>query len=611
MATVTKNGITYNEEALLKRFSQDYEFAKADRDRNTDGWRKARDQFDGEWHDLTKLQDDENKDQWFFVPKTLMAIHRIECELTMQFFGPGQLKLAKVSPGNREQSTGVAADILDQALHAKVDLELRPFRQYFDAWHRGLVEGTGVLKGGWETGMTAGEDGNVSTINRPGLQAIAGEHACWDPSATTPEDIRYFCHEIWLTTEELWDRFAGGKFDNVDDVLAEASNKDDTALDEWRVDIGGTGDRSRYMHKVVEIWGRFQLKSDEEVDKAHARGEHPQPVDVVGWFYGDKTILRLEKNQYADLAVNPKPFEKLPFWLCTPLPKTNSTRGYSLVLWLRPIQRETNLTRNQRRQAVDLEMSFKVFYDENRLTNLKALDAARYGGRVPTNGPPGQVVEAWHPQTSTGNMVQEEAMLDREFQQVSGVSATDLNAPSPSDMRTATGATIAANRGGVSKETIIQNINLSSMIPSLEFFAAATIVYVSPEEIQSIIQSFEPPPALKDVLKAQYHIELEAGMTAASKDAELQKVMAAINANAQAANAAPEAAIPTLIMLEERMMHLLGLTDLSGYWKMIAEGKGQEEEPAGQGMTAMPNQQNQDAVAAQGRTVTPNETRRA
>jgi len=592
----SKDGLKYDEAALLQRIVKDYAFAKRERETHVVDWQKARDQFDCKWNELEKTQDDEELKQWFYVPKTLMTIHRLECELLMHFFGPEQTKLGKTTPRVKAKEIADASQIVDEILHAKVDGELRPALYFPDSWHGALVEGDGVLKAGWD-----------EETNSPRLEYVPNEHCCWDPYALSDAKITFFIHEVWLTDNELWERQQAGIYDNRDAVIA-ASRTDDKNLDEWRREIAGPGNERQYLHKVVEFWGPQQLASDERVDKAHAKGKHIPAVDILATMYGDRYLLRVRKNKYAELMDNPTPFEKLPFFKAEALPKTNSTRGHQLVLWLRPIQRETNLTRNQRRQAVDMEMTRKTYYDENRLTNLKAMDAARYGGRVPTNGPPRDVIYDTAPQTSTDNMVQEEAMLDKEFQDVSGVTGMHLGTPEPGITRTATGATLATSRGDVKIDTIIQNIALTGVIPVLEFFAACALEYVSPEEVQAIIQSEEPPPAsFKDLIRNKYAIGVEAGPSATSRNAQIQQVQAAIAAQAQAAQAAPGPAIATLTVLNARLLRLLGHDDLAQYWQMVEQGQGMA--PGGQ-QQGMPNTENNAAMAQQGRMPTPQEVRR-
>jgi len=600
MASVPFDKREVDKEALLNRVWQDFEFSKAQRDTHVADWDYARKQFECEWAVLTKLQDDENMDQWFYVPKTLMTIHWIDCAVQTNFFGPDRHQLGRVVPAVADDvGLAAACNTVDKVLRAKVDVELRPHRQVYDAVHTSLLDGQGVLKGRWV--RAKGQNGK----SKAELMFVPGEHALWDPYAITPDEITFFIHERWISQEDLWQRQSEGVYENVGKVFDHPDNAPD---DEFRKSIAGPGNSMRRMYKILEFWGPQHVISADRLDAAHYEGRHHAAADIVCTQYANKHLLRVEGNPYADLYKSPTPFEKLPVWLTAPLPKTNSTYSNSLTKWMRPLQREANLTRNQRRQAVHLELVGKMFYDTSRLLNLKAAEAARFGGYVPVQGDPRAAVHWVQPATSTGNLIHEESMIDSEFDDVSGVTGMHRGTPSPAQTRTATAASITTSRGDIKHEAMVQNITNSGIEPMLKFFASCMIQWMPPDEISRITMQPVAAP-LNLTIGTDYAIKVEAALSATSRTSQIQNVQAAIFAYAQMASAAPQVAIPAMMKLTKRLLHLLGEGESTGGMEQMEQQMmlGPGDSAAAQGQGQMPNLTDEMSRAQTGQMRTPQE----
>lgn len=590
---------------IINRLKQDYNWAESERSDRESDWDEFRDQYESEWVELTEDEDDEDLDQWFYVPKTFNTVHRIECAARQHFFPTGEKRLGRVSPALTTGENPTAAKILDMVVHAKVDIELNPVRQFQDAFNAALVEHAGVLKCGWRRDVHVGEDGQPRPTSQATLSWVPNEHVCWDPHALTPDEIRFFIHEMWLDEDELWARQDAGIYRDVEKVVTEG-NKDETSRDTWREAVGGPGNKQRYLYKVIEFWGPLQLLERDKLDEMHRGGRHQRSMDVVATVHlrgGAETVLRLERNTYADLFDNPTPYEKLPFVLMTALPKRGDTYGRSLVQLMKGIQLEANLLRNQRRQAVEMEMARKTYYDRNRGINLKEASDARYCGFVGVDGDPHGAIYDVAPSTSTGGLQNEEMVVDADLRELSGVTNFH-HGGSMANMDTATGISIVTQEGNVKLDNILQNLADSGVVPVVRFFAECAKRWMDPSEIQRIIGSNTPPPPLEQILGHDYHIEVEAGASATSKAVRLQNINAAVAALGQVANVMPESALPAMDSLMPEMLRLLGMPQaVAAYLKDREQGMGSEygAAPAGSQGGAMPNAANQMAMARQGR----------
>ena len=562
------------EEALLKRLKQDYEFAKTERDTHLRYWADDRAQYEGEWVELA-LEEGEDIKQWFYVPKTRTHIHRFECSCQHHFFPGGKARLAKVYSESTNALRPLAAKMLDEVVHAKVDITLKPIRQYLDGFNSTAVEGQGVLQMGWMNGKGQ---------NRPTLEYVPGEHVCWDPYPLTPEKIEFVCREMWLTAEELRRRAVQGTYDRdaVEEIvkLGQSDHVDET----WTSNVADPENPQWARYKIVEYWGpQHTIKGEYTTDRRRIkRGLAP---NIVATYFDDRVLLRVEQNTYANLLSHAEPLEKLPFVIMTAIPRRGSTYGYSLVRWMRDSQREINLMRNHRRLAVMQELTRKVAVDKDRCGNLDNWRDAKYCGVIPVDGNPNNVVADFAPKTSTQGIVQEEMMLDRELQDLTGITDYHMGSSGPGMQKTATGVSILTEEGNAKQDTMLANMAASGIVPVMRWMAAACIRYVKPKEVQEILGSRTTPPPLRAVLEEDYAIELEAGPSAASKAVRARELEYAAQTYGQIVNAAPEVAIPALMAITQERMRLLGLghiTAMSGAQAPAGQNAGGQPSVAGQ-----------------------------
>lgn len=547
------------EQELLDRVWEDYEFGQRARNLKENDWKNARMQYASEWTELQQVESDEDLTDWFYVPKTWMIINRIVATLLQHFFPRGRRKLGIVLPPTELGDLPVAAKMADQVLHAKLDLEAWPREPCRDAFESSLVEGTGWVKGGWVREVRQDSRGQPMLINRPSFTYVPNEHIVCDPYALTDSDIKWVAHTVWLTEDELWARQRQGIYQNVGDL----PKADETREDIWRQFRPSTSGRQRGMYRVIEFWGLQQVETEQEVENQLLRGRFGGLLPLVVTTYKNEVLLRADLNPYAVLRDRPEPFDQLPYFKCTPLPKRGDVWAESLVTRIRPIQREMNTMRNQRRIAVGMEGNPKVLYDQTRLTDVERLVAARYGGVVPTNGPPGDVVHILHIPTSTGNAVQEELMLDADLREGTGVTHYHEGSVVPGMQETATGVSIVAAEGNVKLDTLVENVGQSLILPMVRFALECCIEWVEPEEIQEVIHSIMTPPRLRDILTRDYHVELEAGKTATSREADIRRQEFALQALSVAENAAPGTMRGAMLALAASMLKDLNVPEAS------------------------------------------------
>lgn len=605
----------HQEETLISRIWQDYEFGCRERERHQTAWYEARKQFNSEWVLLTASQSDEDLDDHIYVPKTRINTNRLLADLCNHFFPEGRRKLAKVLPPTQQGMLPLAASIADMVLHAKLDLAARPEEILPSTWEAALVDGDGWQKVGWERGQRVGPTGKPYAINRPKIEQVENDNLVRDPYATVDRDISWVIHEKYITEEELWARQRDGVYKNVKDV---AQGQNEATQDEWRKNVGGPSNRQRILYKILEFYGRVQLYTDEELDRKAKRGDVPEPVDVIVTMYKNLTVLRVEENIYAHLRDDPSPFDKLPFIKTTPIPRRGTTYGDSFVTIQRPLQREINTLRNQRRIAVEAEMNPKVLYDRNRLTELDQLYAAKYGGPVGVDGDPHTVAEVFKINSTTQGLAQEEMIMDNDMRDLTGVTHYSTGSTVEGMQKTATGVMSVMQEANVTMGRLIKNVGMTGIIPLARFVLECCIEWTTPEEVDEIVSAVLPeeiagpkgpkPPALKDLLTRDYHIELEAGPSIGSKQIEMANIERAMMMASQMAAIMPNEAAATARLLMPQLFILLGKPEAAALFGQMAnagtaEGQGQQtQQPGVSG--------DQGAMAMQGRSPTIEEMKR-
>ena len=553
------------EEALLSRVSQDYEWGKQERDKHTINWYNSRRQYDCQWVELTRIQDDENLDQWIYVPKTRNAVDRIAATLQQHFLPKGRQKLAKVVPSVPTGQLPEAAKMADQVLHAKLDLEGRPAPHLRNAFHTIIVEGDGWIKMRWVNEMRARPDGTPHVINRPEFMYLDNEEIVRDPYAKMDQDIKWVIQEVWKTEEEMWELENRGIF-NDGTVAKVIGGGDDSTEDEFRKEVNQPGKGNRVLYKLLEFWGPQHVISAARYDRAVEKKRWAPMENIVATVFKNLVVMRVETNPYALLFDDPTDFEKLPFFKGKMLPIPGTTYGGSMVWRLRQLQREANTIRNQRRQEVESGLNRKIFYNRNRLTELEELYRARYLGFVGVDGDPREVVMDFAPTNMTQGMENEEAIVDADMRDTTGVTHYHTGSVVPGMQKTATGVQSVMGEGNVKLENMTENVAKTLILPLAKMVLECCIQWVQPAEVQEIIGSLGVPPALRDVLLRDFHAELEAGVTATSKQARVDQLERALAYVVQGAGAMPQESMAAMQLIFPELLVYLDMPEAAAIY---------------------------------------------
>jgi hypothetical protein len=596
---------------LLSTLRSDFQAAEQDRDALGSRWDEAEMQYESEYSEAAKAAAGDKAGDLIFVPKTKIIVNRLHVGMMQHFLGPGASRLCDLeaaTPATSDEAETI--DVLAEWLHAKLDIQLDPREVIEDVTKSALVYQHGVCQAGYNDA-----DDTLELFWRP------NRTVCWDPKATTTNDISYVCVEHWLTADELWQRKMDGLYENVEDVLSSpADDGYDCKESAWTQSLGSPQsagkDPTRWLYRVVEYWGPLHLIEAEELMEQHRRGEHTMAEDVVATFFDNRVLLRLEDNPYADFYKNPKPFEKLPFFIARALHRIGMPSGYSTVLEMRSLQRETNKLRNERRWAVDQELNRRVYFDKNRMIDKNNFMDGDYCGAVGVDGNPRNAVYDSAPHTTTQEMVREEAIVDSDLQELTGVTDYHQGINAQGMQKTATGVMQMLNRGDVSINQVYANIGQTFIEPVCKFCALALANMGDLKELKRILKRTErssPDLMIPDEgrlvdgeLPEEINFKAAAGYDTVGKPARIQGLQFASQGIAQLVQAAPELGRKILGLLEAQKLREMGYDSMANDVEDFTRQLERARPPSADQVPGMENPGYQ-LQQASGRPMTPQE----
>jgi len=580
------------EKDLARRVYDDFLWAKDNRLSLETEWRKARRQYDCEWYESTQdLRPPMNRSRHrlaFYVPFTRKIIARLLAEATSYFFPPGGFRLGALRGATDSAADAIAASIMTTLLHQLLTIAHRstlPLSIHY-AMEGALVDGQGILRGNW---VKVREPRSGRIVRRPVIEWLPNEHVCFDPLAVAPWQVRYVCHELWLDADQLWERQSRGVYRGVERVIkagetrGEGSERNPYA-DSTR-EVAGPDGRYRKMYRLIEYWGPEALATTEQLRAADRAGRAVPNQDLIVTTFGPDIVLRVDRNVAAKWAPNDTPFARLPFWPMVTLPKIGSVCGHSMALWLRELQKEINLKANQRARAVEMEMTRKILYDASSGLDINRLTAARYGGAVPVSGDPRAAVLDLQFQTSTANIVQELADIERMGVEIGGVTPPHYGlGPTGGAGRTATGMSIIAAEGNIKQDSQLYWATATGIVPALEWIAAGIPHMLNDRDLWELLGTEQPPPPMETLMRP-YHYEIETPGSIASKQNEIRNLEHALGMILQGAAAAPEVALPAAMQVMTKLLVKLGVGGAAQFYEelvgRIAQARSSQQ-PEGQ-----------------------------
>jgi hypothetical protein len=580
------------EDGLLQRIKNDHESADSVRQLKLQDIVNYRRAYNSDWAQLQNSITSAELSNWFFVPKIFMHIQRMLIEMLSNYFGGD--KFAKVTARHARGTDPMAADMMDELVSIYFDEKCKPYEVLRSAIEAGIRDGVGCTKLTWDK-VTAGEE--VQT-NRPILQYIPVERILWDQSATSIEDIQFFIHEREVLLGELYEKQAQGVYENIDKVEADVLQSKKMEFRPTRMDEMATSfDKERMKVRIWEYWGSLQLVPPDKLEMMRTNGKNEAPQDVVCTVYEGKTMLRRpEPNPYAVLREELTAYEKLPFFIGRPIPMDDSTWGRSLAAEMRPIQREINMLRNQRRQNVDGVMGAKVLVDSNKNVDRDALKSPTYRGIVDVQGKPSEAVDFFTPQDATAGMANEEQIMDLDMQMLSGVTK-QKHGLGETKRETATEVSVRSHESDITLGGIAQSFNNTLIVPQLERLSDMIIAYVTPQEVAAILDYPVAPPPLNQILKREYDFEVKAGLSATNEAVQIRNIQYAIQVIAQIINVNPQVASEALIALVEKLLPMLGVHEAA---QIVSRARQQAQSwPGAAANPAQPGAAGPTAQAAQ------------
>lgn len=575
------------EENVLERIKADAEYAKQARSEREKEWAVARKLYDGEWSEL----DPEMQETTIFIPICKAVVNRLLTAMMLGFFG--QNRFCRVRPQTQEGPDPISAEILDRLVNHYVRYRLPDFYLTMQkAFKDGFIDGNYVQKVSWKRWW----HGRILAENRPDVELIPLEDMLIDPLPRSTPGIRFMIHWMEKDMDELWELQDQGIYRDVDKLQHEvdAPTAGPAATNLQRKTQTPT-QQERKTAGIYEYWGRLQLLPQNRLDALREGGSNFPAQDIVCTVSADYSVMlrEPEPNPYADLREDLTPYEKLPFVFAGYQPEKGEYWGEGMPTMLQGIQEEINRITNERRANVLLNLHPMTLVN---LGSGVSLDDARksknVGGFVPTNDLDNTFRE-YAPGNVTQAAYREQEISERRKQELSGVMDEPPDLP-----ETATGAEIYTQRTNARIGLYAQNFREVGVKELLHKLADYIIEWAEPEEVRKILGAQTAPPPLREVIKRDFDIELEAGLEATSRVMQIRNLEHALQILPQAATVPPDTPAGKAVRaIVAKLMPLLEVYDMPeefqhhidlGKWLGGEQGAGQaaptnRQLPAGQG----------------------------
>lgn len=390
------------------------------------------------------------------------------------------------------------------------------------------------------TGKTRRETEEVVSYVGPVGEALDIFNFFPAPEATSIDDARFVIQRRLVPQSYVERMFKEGLWrrpDHMADTELWPASDDPAAerLSEVELDGGAISDPTRRLSEVWEWW-----RDDETV----------------------ATIL----NQRAIVRVSPNPYDhgEMPFVRIVDHLNPHEFWGTGEIEHLEGIQDALNATWNQRIDNVRLVTNAMFLVDEDAVTDTREL-RSRPGGVVRVHNKNGypldQVIQRVDFGSITSEAYTEAAELERMAEKISGVSAYQTGADSPSLNDTATGVALISEQGNTRFAHKVRIAEMTGLKRLMRQYGAILQQFTPPEFQMRIIGSdgrvnFQPVSA--DALESAFDYDIEAESSTVTESVRKQQSMTLLQVLAQT----ERVNVPALI---EDVLRDFGKKDLDRY----------------------------------------------
>lgn len=537
------------ERHLLSQTEKDFEYAK-----NSKVWLETKIQKWRRYFNCRYLADTLLKygKHLLFIPKATATVLRMHSALISAYFQQGYL--ARLTARNTNPASVIAAKIRTETLHWHLENSVNPLEVFDRAILDTLVDSTSCIKAGW---IRKYNQRGQMIENRLDWEVVPLEDVFWDPDARFRNQLRYVIH-----TKEV-----------DEDYLREKALDPETGYDPAAVALvirkarggGATADESRSDRPVTPenqerkpIWIR-------ECWYKNLQMVPPELLNQIEWQQGVTEQLRAQpivitvyENTVILRGPELNPYGEIPFFFPRALTDKREWRdtiaGKGPMSLFDALQSEINAIRNQRRTAAKRAMQGRLLVERGAGFDLEQLENYRNAGIVYVN----KITGAKELKMSDpGRSADSELMInEREFQEGSGVSG-EMQGFKPSGKDTATAATQRTSLGMSRLGTMVQIFNMSGVEPLIRFSDKLCGMYETEAHITEIMGTPIPVPPKFIIWGDAINVEIEAGVNVIPVGQQIQEINMVVQSWMPMVQLIPDIAIPLLIGLAKRQMHIL------------------------------------------------------
>lgn len=470
-----------------------------------------------------------------FIPKTYNTVQRILTDvLDAIFFDEDEIVAVKSDSGRPSQESDTVKCLLNYRLNGHpIDFYQEAYESVLDA----LRNKVGIFKVypklrvlPFEKKRNVKNDDGVEvevidTEERvvdfePRLECVPPEDLFLSPEATWKDYWKFpMVHRIAKTRDEL----KRGGFKNVDFVgqasRGSASEQLKFARDPDTGIFTGTNNvKAQEQVFDYEIWTFLDLEGDGELKSVvyHMLGGANGP-EVIGKDPVENTLpYKFSKFEH----------NRPPFVIGLAFPESHKMYGKDLPEITQSLQKETNILRNQDREAAALAIRKPLLVNRDAGLDMQALVNRKIGGHVMGDDIGNDAVRELQTSNPIVNTAAISARIDQDYFEATSITPNQLGVSTRDETATA----VTTNQGNANKKinNVIRNLKNSLFLVSFRYLLRLEQAYESDAFIQMVtgkVLGWKFPndgiPAWNRI-QGEFDLSVEMGL---NKQAQLNKYL--------------------------------------------------------------------------------------
>ncbi len=514
--TKKKGKKEFKEEFLVELGMSEFERAVNFRtEKISERWKTDSDLYNSRFSDEERKKSEVLVGQGrLFIPKTYSHIQRILVDiLDTYFFDPEEIVDVTNWKNIPAETRMIVKSLLNYRLNGHpIDFYKEAYEAALDA----MKAKVGIMK----TYPKFDSQGNYTPI----IETIPYEDVFFSPAATWKDYHRHTIIHRMVRSLDYLKRRGYKNLDMIQPIKDETLGDD---IKQKRAEEQGSPFMSEAAVKVdsaarvliYEIWTLLDVDGDGLLESCS--------YVMAGDEGGPKIVIREVQENDLPYMVDGDDYNRPPFDVGLALPESHQLYGKSLPEIVEGLQRETNVLRNQRREAVALALRKPILAQRSAGIDLVSLVNRRIGSVVLGDDISTASIRELEIKDPTGTSVQEQMRTDQDFYEATSIPP-NLMGISSGPEETATSVVRHEQNANKKISQIIRNLSNTLFLPVFRKLLRLEQTYCDDRFIELVtgrvlgwrFADDGAPP--REIIQGDFDLKVTSGM---SKQTQINRIL--------------------------------------------------------------------------------------